>query len=89
MRTPELISRLREQGVEVRNRYVEPLYRQPLLTTHLPAALRLAAGDRLPAYAELELPNAESVAGRIIGLPNRPDLAGEELDHIVTVLAGF
>jgi dTDP-4-amino-4,6-dideoxygalactose transaminase len=89
LHTQELISRLREQGVEVRNRYIEPLYKQPLLTTNLPAALRLAAGDRLPAYAELELPNVERVAGRMIGLPNRPDMVEAEIDHIVSVLAGF
>ena len=87
--TEELIIRLRERGVEVRNRYVAPLYRQPLLTDNLPAALKLAAGDRLPAYAELELPNVEKVAGRMIGLPNRPDMTEDEIDHIVSVLAGF
>lgn len=86
----ELIARLRERGVEVRHRYLEPLYRQPLLLAGSPYPLKcpLACphyGDP-PSYDQIYLPNAEKVAGRIIGLPNRPDMTLSELDRVVEVL---
>jgi perosamine synthetase len=88
--TQELIARLRECGVEVRHRYLEPLYRQPLLLAGSPYPLKcpLACphyGDP-PSYDQVRLPNAEKVAGCIIGLPNRPDMTLVELDRIVKVL---
>lgn len=84
--TQQLIARLWERGVEVRHRYVEPLYRQPLLTKNLPAALRLINRENLPAYGELYLPNVEQVAGRIIGLPNRPNMAIDEIEKVSQVM---
>jgi perosamine synthetase len=86
MPTGELISELAERGVEVRRRYTEPLYRQPLLTTNVPPILRLSAGANLIDYGSLELPNVERVAGRIIGLPNRPDISADEIDYVARVL---
>ena len=83
--TQELIQRLRDRGVEVRHRYIEPLYRQPLLTTHLPPMLRLASAEgTIPDYASMQLPNVEASAGRLIGLPNRPDLRQPDLDKVVS-----
>jgi dTDP-4-amino-4,6-dideoxygalactose transaminase len=84
--TPELITRLQERGIEVRHRYLEPLYRQPLLTDNLPAVLRLVADEHLPNYSKLYLPNVERTAGRVIGLPNRPDMTPDELNRVVEVL---
>jgi dTDP-4-amino-4,6-dideoxygalactose transaminase len=84
--TQELIDRLRERGVEVRHRYLEPLNRQPMLTDNLPEVLRLAAGDDLPNYGEMHLVNAERAAGQVIGLPNRPDMTQAELDRVAGVL---
>jgi perosamine synthetase len=86
MATSELIRELAERGVEVRHRYTEPLYRQPLLTTNVPPILRLSAGANLIDYGSLELPNAERAAGRMIGLPNRPDISAEEIDHVARAL---
>jgi dTDP-4-amino-4,6-dideoxygalactose transaminase len=86
MPTGELIRALAERGVEVRHRYTEPLYRQPLLTTNVPPILRLSAGANLIDYAALELPNAERAAGRMIGLPNRPDMSADEIDYVARVL---
>ena len=86
MTTAALISALGDSGVEVRHRYVEPLYRQPLLTTHLPDILKLVAGPNLPDYGSLFLPNVEAIAGRIIGLPNRPDMEDDEIDYVSDVL---
>lgn len=89
MTTLELIAKLREQGVECRNRYEEPLYRQPLLTTRIPPILRLSAGDNLPDYGAMNLPNVEKAAGRVIGLPNRPDLRDDEVCRLSDVLHGL
>lgn len=84
--TQELIERLREAGIETRNRYVEPLYRQPVLTKNIPPILKLSAGDNLPDYSSLHHPGAERAAGKIIGLPNRPDMTEEEINAVVDAL---
>jgi dTDP-4-amino-4,6-dideoxygalactose transaminase len=87
--TQELIARLREKKVEVRHRYLEPLYRQRLLqpdNPYCPFNGLQYRGVDIPAYDEMYLPNAEKVAGCIIGLPNRPDMTLVELDRVVEVL---
>lgn len=89
MSTAELIGVLRDKGIECRNRYEAPLYRQPLLTSNLPQVLRISAGDNLPDYGAMHLPNAEAIAGRVIGLPNRPDLSDDEIAHVAGVLRGL
>lgn len=81
--TPLLIERLRDKGVEVRRRYAAPLSKQPLLNKNLPRILKISAGEHLPDYGGLALPNAERAAGRVIGLPNRPDMTRRELDRVV------
>jgi len=81
--TQSVIQTLRNKGVEVRERYTEPLYRQPMLTHFIPPILQLSGGANLPAYGDLNLPNVEQAAGRIIGLPNRPDITQAELDKVV------
>jgi dTDP-4-amino-4,6-dideoxygalactose transaminase len=87
--TPELIAKLSERGVESRNRYLEPLNRQPLLTDKLPAILRLVAGDHLPDYAAMQFPQCEKIAGHVIGVPNRPDMSEDEIDRVAEVLHGI
>ena len=37
-------------------------------------------------YKDLYLPLAEKYAGRIIGLPNHPEITREELDYISDVM---
>ena len=74
--TQELVRRLREAGVEVRYRYPVPLYR-------LPVFLKLNNPQPAP------LPNAERLAGRFIGLPNRPDMAAWEIERVLEVLHGI
>lgn len=86
MDTPALIELLKKKGVETRNRYVEPLYKQPILTTKIPPILKLLAGDNFPDYGSLHLPNVEKIAGSIIGLPNRPDMSPEEVDYVVNII---
>ena len=84
--TSELVSKLAERGVETRRRYQAPLYRQPLLNENLPALLRLVADPKRLGYGALHLPNAEAAAGRVIGLPNRPDLNADEIDYVCDVI---
>lgn len=64
---------LKEAGIETRHRYVEPLYKQPALMPY---------GKH---YAELNLPNAEKICGRMLGLPNHQRLSRQELDYIIEV----
>ncbi|MBI2060771.1 MAG: DegT/DnrJ/EryC1/StrS family aminotransferase [Nitrospirae bacterium] len=72
--TAEIVSMLRAKSIEVRQRYKEPLYRQKVLT------------DLDPAYGRLNLPVAEQLAGRIIGLPNHGRLTRTDLDRVVSAL---
>ena len=67
----ELREFLGEAGIGTRYRYVEPLYKQPALMNY---------GKH---YAELSLPNAEAIAGRMLGLPNHQKLATDELEYII------
>lgn len=76
MTTPDLISHLASQGVEVRHRYPVPLYRLPVF---------LARNNPQPE----PLPTAEKLAGRFIGLPNRPDMADWEIERVQDVLRGI
>lgn len=71
MPTAELTAKLKRKGVETRHRYHEPLYRQRALG---------------PAYKNVHLKNAEAVAGRLIGLPNHPNLGKEDLDCVIALL---
>jgi perosamine synthetase len=73
----DLKEHLRVNGIEFRYRYEAPLYRQEALAN---AGLN---------YDGLYLPNAESVAGKILGLPNHPGLTKEQMDRIVEVLSAF
>ncbi|MGQ9656242.1 MAG: DegT/DnrJ/EryC1/StrS family aminotransferase [Thermodesulfobacteriota bacterium] len=73
----ELKEHLRRNKIEFRYRYEEPLYKQE--------ALAKAGLD----YSDLYLPNAEAVAGKILGLPNHPGLTTADLDRIVEVLRSF
>ena len=71
--TLELKDWLLDRGVEVRHRYPVPLYQLPVF---------LALNNPQP----LPLPMAEKVAGKFIGLPNRPDMADSEIQRVLDVL---
>ncbi|HDQ41908.1 MAG TPA: DegT/DnrJ/EryC1/StrS family aminotransferase [Desulfonatronum sp.] len=73
----QLKAHLQAQGIGFRHRYAEPLYRQPVIRKLHPEA------------AEQHLPVVESVAGRVIGLPNHPGLGREELDRVVEAVRSF
>jgi len=69
--TWELRDFLEGAGIETRYRYVEPLYKQSALMPY---------GKH---YAELSLPNAEAICGKMLGLPNHQGLNTLDLDYIV------
>lgn len=73
----ELKAHLTQNGIGFRQRYEEPLYRQP--------ALARADLD----YRDLHLPNAEMISGQVIGLPNHPGLDRQQLDRVLAVLEDF
>ena len=87
--TKELTKKLREKGVEVRHRYREPLYKQAMLLNKIayPRGCPFTCPfyGREIDYSRVYLPNAEKVAGKLIGLPNHPKLGEEDLMRVVEV----
>jgi perosamine synthetase len=83
MSTWDLIEVLRERGVETRNRYKEPLYKQKALK-ELPITSK--SHDQIADYSGIYLENVEKVAGRVIGLPNHPKLGQKELDQVIKTI---
>ena len=85
-----MISKLRDTGVEVRHRYVAPLYKQPMLVNQdaYPKSCPFSCPfyDREIDYSHFNCPNAEKIAGKMIGLPNHPKLKREELDTITSII---
>ena len=91
--TKELIVKLREKGIETRNRYQEPLYKQKILIEKNPYPRGFPFNSKHYSqeldYGKVNLKNAEKVAGRIVGLPNHCGLGRSELDYIVDVLSNI
>jgi len=90
MKTKDLMAKLRERGVEVRHRYVAPLYKQPVLLKQnaYPKKCPFSCPfyGRKIDYSQLNCPNAEKIAGKIIGLPNHPNLTQRQLDEVICVI---
>lgn len=87
--TAQMVNKLREAGIEVRHRYNEPLYRQPVLAS-LAAQWKQSLGIAPSQdYGQLRLPVVESTAGTLIGLPNHAGLSKSELDRVVEVVKGI
>lgn len=90
MKTKDLVASLRERGVEVRHRYVAPLYKQPMLLNQnaYPKKCPFSCpfyGKEID-YSRFGCPNTEKIAGKMIGLPNHPKLKREELDTIISTI---
>jgi len=68
---------LTSQKIGFRQRYIEPLYKQPVLK-------KLGLD-----YSKVHLPNAEKISGNIIGLPNHPGLTRDDLDRIIATIYAF
>lgn len=90
MSTSDVRKKLHEAGIGTRQRYQEPLYRQPMLQEKSPYQrsydVRCPFYGKTVRYEDLSFPNAEKYAGRVLGLPNHPGLTREQLDWIVETL---
>jgi dTDP-4-amino-4,6-dideoxygalactose transaminase len=89
--TRDVVNRLRENHIEVRHRYYQPLYKQKVIQDCSPYPNGCPFSCRKESfeqdYKNLYLPNVEEIAGNIIGLPNHPALQSEHLKYIIeTVL---
>ena len=86
----DVVGKLKEKGVEVRQRYHEPLYKQKVILNYSPytngCPFTCQPESNIPDYKSLNLPNAEALAGNIIGLPNHPKLTKEDLSFIVSAI---
>lgn len=74
MKTQEFVGIMKEKGVELRHRYDSPLYNQP------------AYVERFGRVDESLYPNSEKICGKVIGIPNGPELLHKELDYIIDVI---
>ncbi|MEW6614453.1 MAG: DegT/DnrJ/EryC1/StrS family aminotransferase [Thermodesulfobacteriota bacterium] len=85
--TSDVVERLKKRGIEVRQRYHMPLYKQKVVQDYSPYPGRCPFAcqpeSNIPDYKRLYLPNVEELAGGIIGLPNHPALQKEDLKYIV------
>jgi len=81
----ELREELLKKGVEVRHRYSAPLYKQPVLLENNFNGLISEKFD----YSNIHLPNVESIAGKLIGLPNHPGITDDEIKEIVSILSSI
>lgn len=90
MTTAEVRQKLHEAGVGTRQRYQEPLYRQPMLREASPHARTYDVACPFEGgtsrYEDLRFPNVERFAGRLLGLPNHPGLTREQLDRIIRAM---
>ena len=87
MTTKELIKHLRDSGVETRNRYREPLYRQKILLEKNKYPHRIFWADNDTDYSNVCMENVEKIAGCLIGLPNHPGLKKQDLDKIIDIIS--
>jgi len=76
MTTLDLRKLLLSKGIETRHRYNEPLYKQPVLQDY----------KHLMDYSKVVCPNAEEIAGKMLGLPNHPKVDSIDAKYIVEVL---
>lgn len=89
MSTLELMKFLKDEGIGVRHRYIEPLYKQQMLKTYYayPDSCPFSClYSRKVNYSKIHLPNVEKIAGRMIGLPNHPKLTRNDLFRIINVI---
>ncbi len=87
IKTAEVRKKLRNAGIETRQRYQEPLYRQPILREESPYErqydISCPFNGKTVRYEDLFFPNAEKYSGRLLGLPNHPGMTQAQLDWVV------
>ena len=86
----DVVKMLKEKGVEVRHRYHEPLYKQKVMLDYSPypggCPFSCQTIPQIQDYRKLYLPNVETIAGKVIGLPNHAALNKKHLDYIVETI---
>ncbi len=75
----EVKEKLKKKGIEIRSRYKYPLYKQKVFQK-----LKLKSSQN---YKKLFLDNAETLSGKIFGLPNHSMLKKKELDYIIKTVS--
>lgn len=81
---------LKEGGVETRHRYNSPLYDQPVFDQHMGFNSEFPWSENETATDyNLSLPNVEAVAGKLIGLPNHPNISDEEIEYVIDTVREF
>jgi len=81
----QLREELMKKGLEVRHRYNAPLYTQPVLLENNFNGLVKEKID----YSNIKLPNVESIAGKLIGLPNHPKLSEKEIQDTISIIGSI
>lgn len=78
---------LKNNGVETRHRYTEPLYNQPVFEEHrgFNSDFPWSENENDHTY-DHKLPTVESVVGDVIGLPNHPSLETTETDYVIDTI---
>lgn len=91
--TMEFVSYLHENGIGVRHRYQEPLYKQEMLLKQrfYPKGCPLSCPfyQNKQDYEKIYLENAEQFAGKLVGLPNHPKLTKDQLNRIIDIVTSF
>ncbi|WEL21121.1 MULTISPECIES: DegT/DnrJ/EryC1/StrS family aminotransferase [unclassified Halorhabdus] len=87
----EVWDRLGDMGVETRHRYNRPLYEQPVFRNHkgFNGEFPWSENENDHDYESLTLPNVEDVVGKMIGLPNHPNLTDDEIEYVVETVSEF
>jgi len=87
----EVWSRLKDHGVETRHRYNKPLYEHPVFTEHkgFNGEFPWSENDNDHDYGSLSLPNVEDVVGKMIGLPNHPNLEADDVEYVIETVQNF
>lgn len=86
MSTQNLVKYLKTKGIETRNRYIEPLNKQLCLNKNAPKILKMQFRKFKNIYSNQRFLNCSKIAGKIIGLPNRPDMSKDEINYLVKIL---
>lgn len=86
----DVVKKLKTRGVEARHRYYMPLYKQKVILDYSPypngCPFMCHTDKNRQRYDQLNLPNVESIAGNIIGLPNHPLLREKDIEYIIKTI---
>jgi len=87
----EVWRRLNNRGVETRHRYNKPLYEQPVFTDHkgFNGEFPWSENDAEHDYESVSLPNVEDVVGKMIGLPNHPNIEEADIEYVIDTIRHF